>query len=263
MSEKLAAVLNNLESGLMSVYSPWMLSAARVNEQNKSTVRTGTAIVPVWGLITKPYLTKLTHELGTLADNPNVSSVVLSVSSGGGYTSGVQEFSDYIGSYPKPIYAHTDDIMASAAYWMVCKSTAIYASTDAFVGSIGVIFAHTDVSKALSDMGITLTLIHKEENKAEFNSLNPLSDSDVDRARDLVSATFDKFKAGVMVGRNLSTKAFDAVIQGSRLLTSEEARAGGLIDGVGSLDKVSGTLVNQVARRSQAVNTFKLAVRRP
>jgi ClpP class serine protease len=80
--------------------------------------------------------------------------LLLKFDSPGGTVIGTPETAALIASKPVPTVAYTEDILASAAYYLAAGATAIVASTSAEIGSIGVYIPWMDTSVALAAQGV-------------------------------------------------------------------------------------------------------------
>ena len=80
--------------------------------------------------------------------------ILLHIDSPGGTITGTPEIADMIASKPVPTVAYTEDMMASAAYWMASGADAIVASRSADVGSIGGYIPWYDTSAQYEAAGI-------------------------------------------------------------------------------------------------------------
>jgi len=114
-------------------------------------------------------------------DNESVNGIILDQSSGGGEIAGLFDFCDFVreASAVKPIWAIVNEHSMSACYCISAACTKIIAPRSAHVGSMGVVTAHMDVSKAMEDAGYKITLIYKGNNKVVGNPYEPLSDSTI------------------------------------------------------------------------------------
>jgi signal peptide peptidase SppA len=103
----------------------------------------GTATVP------------LRRQLRHAAANPAVAVVLLSIDSPGGTVSGTQELADELAALNrrKPVLAHADDLVASAAYWVAAQARTLTATPMALVGSLGVISVVYDTSAKAAKEG--------------------------------------------------------------------------------------------------------------
>ena len=76
-------------------------------------------------------------------DDPRVDKIILDIDSPGGSVVGTYETGRMIREMreTKPIYAYTETLACSAAYWLAAQCTAIISAPSAIVGSIGVYMA--------------------------------------------------------------------------------------------------------------------------
>jgi HK97 family phage major capsid protein len=106
------------------------------------------------------------------------------------------------------------------------------------VGSIGVFAMHIDVSKALEEFGITVTLVSAGKHKTEGNPFEALSEE----ARSAIQASVDDyygmFTRAVAKYRGVSTKEVREGMGEGRVMTAQKAQAAGLVDRVATLETV-------------------------
>ena len=164
--------------------------------------------------------------------NPTVDAIVLDVESPGGTVDGTKELADFIYEQRgiKPILAHANGLMASAAYWIGSAADMITAYDTAQVGSIGVITAHYDYSKADEMEGVKRTFIYAGKYKAMGNDAEPLPKE----AKDYIQQKVDDIQTMFVtsVARNRG-KDIDYVLKNmadGKIFLAEEAQKVGLID---------------------------------
>ena len=87
---------------------------------------------------------------------PSISAIVLDVDSPGGSVFGVEELATEIRAArgTKPVVAVANSMAASAAYWIASQADELVITPGGMVGSIGVLTAHEDISKAQEMAGI-------------------------------------------------------------------------------------------------------------
>lgn len=114
-----------------------------------------------------------------LADR-SVKAILLDVNSPGGTESGLFELTDWLHSVQgqKPMHAYADGLMCSAAYCIASATGSILAPRMASLGSVGVLWVHTDWSKWNEKEGCNYTYLHAGSFKVAGNPDNPLSDRD-------------------------------------------------------------------------------------
>lgn len=165
-------------------------------------------------------------------NDPSVSSIVLDVDSGGGYVRGLDDVVEAIYQSPKPVEAHASGGMYSAAYWLAASANSVTATKASGIGSIGVLVAHYEQSKALEKEGITPTFIRSGKWKAVYGSDEPLTDEQKDRLQESVNEQASIFFNHVAANRKLDAKTV-AGWQGDTF-NAHTAKDYGLIDDITS-----------------------------
>ena len=141
----------------------------------------GVAIIPVAGVIGHKVsaVSKLLGAVDTVdviaaielaAEDDDIDTIILDIDSPGGTVGGVPELAETVEDVQragvKKIYAYTDSMMASAAYWMAAGANGIFAAPSAEVGSIGVYLPVMDTSKALAEKSVTVEIFKSGKYKA-------------------------------------------------------------------------------------------------
>jgi capsid assembly protease len=185
------------------------------------------------------------------AQQPEVKAIVLDVASGGGAVSGVADTANLIAKIDKdvkPVYAFSDATMASAAYWLGSSARKVYNSKLAMVGSIGVIATHMEVSKALEEAGVGVTVVRAGKYKALANPYEPLSKQGEKTIQDQLDATYAVFLEHVAESRGVNIDVADERMGQGREFIGQAAVDAGLSDGVTSFDalisKISAKLLD-------------------
>jgi len=206
----------------------------------------GQGIIPIQGVISRhaalvndisgprgTSVERIRNDLNAAVADPNVEEIVLDIDSPGGSVSGVDELADEIRAAAaiKPVYAYTDSLMASAAYWLGCAATAVYAQRTAEVGSIGVYCVVDDLSVRAHNLGIKVHLVKAGANKGEFVDGLPVSAESLSTLQEDVDQYYAFFTGAVSQNRRLSMAETLAAANGRSFLASA-ALSKGLIDGI-------------------------------
>jgi protease-4 len=148
------------------------------------------------------------------ANHPAVSRVVLDIDSPGGSVTGVPELASRIkaAADERPVFAFTDGMMCSAAYWLASQADAIYATKSADVGSIGVYMALLDTTRAFEMEGIRTELFKAGRMKAMGLPGTSLSDEDREHLQREVDDIYAWFTSDVLTKRDVNAE----VMQGQR-----------------------------------------------
>ena len=113
-----------------------------------------------------------------LAD-PGVRGIALDIDSFGGEVAGAFDLADRIRAAraQKPVHAFVAEHALSAGYVLASQADRIILPRTGAVGSIGVVALHTDMSGALDQKGIAVTLIHAGAHKIDANPYQPLPEA--------------------------------------------------------------------------------------
>ena len=203
----------------------------------------GLAFVPVHGLLVNRLNASfgmatgydyIRNQLRMAVEDPDVSAIVFDINSGGGMAAGCGELAQEIyGTRDrKPSLAVVDSNCYSGAFYLGSAASRMVCTESGGVGSIGVLAVHLDVSKALEQNGLTVSLIHAGEEKVDGIPVQPLSD----RARASIERTvnyhYGMFTEAVAKFRGMSLE--DVRATEARCYTPPEALKLGLIDGIAS-----------------------------
>jgi signal peptide peptidase SppA len=206
------------------------------------------AVLPLHGLIAKR-MNLMTQVSGgtstevfgntfrTAVAEPGIKAIVIDVDSPGGNVAGIDELATEIfkARGTKPIVAVADTIMASAAYYIAAAADEIVATPSGFIGAIGTVMPHIDVSGVEEKAGITTTLISAGKFKTEANQFEPLSDDARASLQVIVDDAFDMFVRSVARSRGVSTSAVRNGFGEGRLVSAKTAVELGMADRTGTL----------------------------
>lgn len=212
------------------------------------------AVVYVRGVVThRPSLfasggtstTEITRALDAALADPTIKSILLNVDSPGGSVAGIPELADRIHAArrEKPIVALADTMAASAAYWLASQANELIAAPSGSVGSIGVIAAHVDESRAEELAGLKTTLITAGKYKAELDPSRPLSPEAHGAVQDSVDKFYSMFVRAVARGRGVPTTRVDAGFGQGRMVLAADALTAGMADRVATVETVLGEML--------------------
>ncbi|WP_455481281.1 S49 family peptidase [Bartonella sp. B12(2025)] len=142
---------------------------------------------------------------------PDVLAVLLDIDSGGGEAGGVfdlvEEFRTLSQAYNKPIWAHANEFACSAAYAIACAASQIWVARTGVVGSIGVVCAHLDQSRADEKNGHKWTFIFEGDHKVHGNPHEPLAERAQIKMQADCALLYDMFVDLVAQSRPMSAAA--------------------------------------------------------
>jgi protease-4 len=162
-----------------------------------------------------------------IAATPEGSTVALWFRSPGGIVTGIPEAATEIRRLSKGrrILAFSDDLCASAAYWLASQCEQIIATPTADIGSIGVYLAFYDFVGYLEKNGIKLELFKAGDLKGIGLIGNPLDDAAREYLQAGVLDAYAQFTKAVTSMRKLD----DSTMQG-QTLRGKQALAANLVD---------------------------------
>lgn len=204
----------------------------------KVEIRDGIAIIPVTGPlfpranlfseISGAYSVEmLARDLAQAEINADVRGVVLQIDSPGGHTTMINEFSNQIAAFNKPIVSYVVGQAASAAYWIASATDKIILDNTAMVGSIGVVagFASPDSKR------VEIVSSHAEDKRPDIET---------EAGRAVIQSIVDDMEAvfieSVMNFRGMSHEQITALRGG--VVIGTKAVQQGFADEVGSLEQV-------------------------
>jgi signal peptide peptidase SppA len=183
-------------------------------------------------------LDKLTAQFRQALGDSSVKTIVFDVDSPGGDVQGVPELAEeiYKSRSRKKSVAVANGMAASAAYWLASAAGELVVAPSGQVGSIGVYMAHEDISKAMEQEGLKVTLISAGKYKTDGNAIEPLSDSARADMRGKVDAFYGMFVNGVARARGASQNAVRGGFGQGRMVLAADAVKERMADRVGTMD---------------------------
>lgn len=140
--------------------------------------------------------------------DPSVAGILIDIDSPGGSTDGVEELANEIFAIGKKknVIAVANSYAASAAYWIAVAANHLYCIPGSQVGSIGAFGAHEDISGALKQAGVAVTLVSAGKYKTEGNPYEPLSEEGKAYWQTQVDAFYSDFTRTVARGRHTTVE---------------------------------------------------------
>lgn len=257
-------------------YRPYMFDGAVLQSdfRSRTVVAGGVAIVPIHeGIDYRPsiwsdygYLCSsmaVRSDFNRLVNDETIDRIVFDVDSPGGLYTGTPELAKdiYNARSKKETIAICNPMAASAALWIATAASKCYCLGSGEAGSIGALMLHSDMSQYYTAAGIVNTILRSPEDKADFNSLEPLKDESRTHYQAVISTIADEFIATVAKHRGVSKKVVAENFGDGRMLSGPQAAAAGLVDGVvDSLEAVLGTRI-KAAKRVKLSYRLELARR--
>ncbi len=215
------------------------------------------AVIPVLGPITRRMSLMSDTSGGTSIDglrsafrealmDGSVSGIVFAVDSPGGTVEGIEEFAAEIRAARgrKPIAAVADANALSAAYYIASAAQELVVTPSGQVGSVGVLFAHRDETKAEEMAGYKTTFIYAGRFKAEGRPETALTEEAVAHYQSQADEYYRMFVNAVAAGRGVSAERVRETYGEGRTVLARQALELGMVDRIDTLD-------NTIARVAQ------------
>lgn len=164
--------------------------------------------------------------------DPAVLGIALDIDSFGGEVAGAFDLADRIraAQAQKPVQAFVAEHALSAGYVLASQADRIILPRTGAVGSIGVVALHTDMSGALDQKGIAVTLIHAGVHKIDGNPYQPLPEAVHDQMQRELEVVRFLFAETVAAGRGDRMNHAAALGTEAAVFRGANAIAAGLAD---------------------------------
>lgn len=195
------------------------------------------------------------------AADREVKKIILLIDSPGGTADGTHELARAVKQADaiKPVYAHIDDMGASAAYWVASQARRITANPTAQVGSIGTVVVLEDTSKAFDMAGVKVHVIASGKMKGALNDGVEITNETLEYVQKLVDDLNAFFLDGVLDGRaGKLTRASLMEIADGRTFLAMEAKKLGLIDSIQFWSDVVGQARSAGLRRPSQLTRYRI-----
>jgi len=174
----------------------------------------------------------ITAQIDAALADPGVRGIALDIDSFGGEVAGAFDLADRIRAAraQKPVHAFVAEHALSAGYVLASQADRIVLPRTGAVGSIGVVALHTDMSGALDQKGIAVTLIHAGAHKIDANPYQPLPQAVHDQMQRELEVVRFLFAETVAAGRGDRLTQTAALATEAAVFRGAEAIAAGLAD---------------------------------
>lgn len=182
---------------------------------------------------------QLRRDIRQAAADPNIQGIMLDIDSPGGTVAGTADLAAEVKAARrrKPVWAHIDDLGASAAYWVASQADQVFANDKtALVGSIGTLMTVYDYSGQAEKEGIKTLVYSTGPLKGAGAPGAPVTEEHAAYFQQIVDQSQGSFDAAVQSGRGMN-KAQLAAVRSGGVFTASQALDLKLIDGIRSMDR--------------------------
>lgn len=193
------------------------------------------------------------REIRAAAAAQDVAGIILLVDSPGGHVDGTSELADDIkaAAKAKPVFGFGEDLVASAALWVISQTDRVIVNAMGKIGSIGAFMSVVDSSEKMERDGLKVRVIKSEGIKGAGIPGVPITEEVIDDIQKHVDFAADTFVRTVASGRGIPLGAVRKLATGE-LFTATEAVANGLVDQIGTFEEAVRQLRAEIRGRGQA-----------
>jgi len=173
------------------------------------------------------------------ADDKSIKAIVLRVDSPGGsaLASDLMWYALENAKAKKPVVVSMSDVAASGGYYIACNANKIVAEPATITGSIGMFMGKPVLKGLYTWLGVSNEYTMRGKNAGIFRETEHWTPEERAKMVEQANAVYyDNFIPKVAKGRNKTTEEANSLGQG-RVWTGTQAKANGLIDEFGGLEK--------------------------
>jgi protease IV len=138
--------------------------------------------------------------------------------------------------HDRPLVVSMSDLAASGGYWMAMAAPYIVAQPGTLTGSIGVITGKMVTGGVYTKLGANIETVSEGKFAELASPVRPFNDAERKKVESMIEETYDQFIEKAAQSRHMAPEKLDAIAQG-RVWTGRQAKANGLVDELGGLDR--------------------------
>jgi protease-4 len=176
--------------------------------------------------------------LARVQNDSSIKAVIVRIDSGGGEVTASDEMWRAMNELrkKKPVVISMSDAAASGGYYMAMSGDPIVAYPATETGSIGVVFGKPNLHGLYDKIGITKDSVSRGRFAMIDSDYQSLSDAGRAKLREGIDADYQDFVGKVAAARRKKPAEIEPIAQG-RVWMGDQAKANGLVDELGGLDK--------------------------
>ncbi|HVC19088.1 MAG TPA: signal peptide peptidase SppA [Vicinamibacterales bacterium] len=136
----------------------------------------------------------------------------------------------------RPLIASMSDLAASGGYYIAMPAQAIVAQPGTLTGSIGIYGGKMVTGGTFAKLGASLDAVSVGRNAQMNSPVAPYTPDQRAKLQQELQAFYDQFVEKAAAARHMTPEQIDAIGQG-RVWTGRQAKANGLVDDLGGLDR--------------------------
>lgn len=179
---------------------------------------------------------KLVNSIRKIGEDKDTKCVVLRINSPGGNIFACEMILQELKGVDLPVVVSFGNVAASGGYYIASGANRVFASKKTVTGSIGVFALRLDLIEMARQYGVSVQHIATGDLAATLNPFYPLTYKMKNQISSSVDRYYTQFKSVVADGRQLTPENVEKIAQG-RVWTGKQAKANGLVDELGGLDR--------------------------
>lgn len=210
--------------------------------------------------------------LRSAIEDKDIKGIILRINSPGGTVAMSQSMHEEVMRLRKvkPVIVLIEDMAASGGYYIACAADRIIAQEGSLTGSIGVIFSTFDFHNLMNEkLLINANVIKSGRFKDIGSSYREMTDDERGLLQDIINDSYEQFISAIINGRinrddkysaektNLDENTLREIADG-RIFTGNQAKAYGLIDTLGGINKAEEVMQQMVNDKYKTKSLVKL-----
>jgi len=183
---------------------------------------------------------RVREQLDHAREDSDVRALLLRIDSPGGSVTAsdilYQEVMRFKRERGVPVVAHFMGVAASGGYYVAMAADEVIAQPTGVTGSIGVIFVGVNVSGLMQKFGIADQTLTAGAQKDAGSWLRPMKPDEREHLQAVLDDMHERFKQVVATGRPALDRARVDALADGRIFSASQAKANGLVDGLGDLE---------------------------
>lgn len=196
--------------------------------------------------------------LDQIGRNANVRGVVVTIDSPGGTVAGAEGL--FVGiralAERKPTVAVVDGVAASGGYIAAIATDHIVARETSITGSIGVVAQFPNVSRLLTNLGVSVDAVRSTPLKAQPSGVEPTSPEALAALNQMVSDSYGWFQRIVQERRGLNADELRQAADG-RVFAGARAHGMKLVDTIGGEREARQWLAGRDVAATLPIRTYR------
>ncbi|HVB38430.1 MAG TPA: signal peptide peptidase SppA, partial [Vicinamibacterales bacterium] len=183
----------------------------------------------------------LIQDIRAVRRDPSIRAVVLRINSPGGSATASDAIWRALEVSRKeqpdrPLIASMSDLAASGGYYIALPAQVIVAQPGTLTGSIGIFGGKMVTGGTFAKLGAAIDAVSVGKNAQMNSPARPYTPEEQAKLEQQLQAFYDQFVEKAAAARHKTPEQIDAIGQG-RVWTGRQARANGLVDELGGLDR--------------------------